>query len=100
MGSVAGCHSVRSHTTEDGEVSSTESESSHGEGDSAGEYDNANDDKGEIKTSSNGQVASNGKEGQEHPYTQDTLTDVSQVFGEHEEMDTELDPKEKIQSVW
>ena len=46
-----------SHTTKDGEVLSSESESSHGKGDGAGEDDNANDDKGVIEASSNRQVA-------------------------------------------
>ena len=81
MGSVAGHHSIHSHATEDGEVSSSESKSSHNEGDGVAENDNARKDKGGIETSSDGQVASDGEEGQEHPHTQDTLTDVSQVFG-------------------
>ena len=44
-------------------------------------------------------MASNGKEGQEHPQTQDTLTSISQVFGTHEDTDSESDPREKIQSI-
>ena len=100
MGSAAGHHSVCSHTTEDGEVSSRGSKSSHGEGDGAGEDDNADEDKGRIETSSDGQVASDSEEGQEHPHTPDTLTGISQVFGEHEDTDPESDPREKIQSVW
>ena len=100
VGSVAGHHSVCSHTTEDGEVLSCESKLSHDEGDSAGEDDSAKEDKGGIKTSSNGQVASDGEEGQECPCTQDTLTGISQVFGGHEDTDPELDPREKIQSIW
>ena len=76
-----------------------ESESSHSEGDGTGEDDNADKDKGEIGTSSNGQVAYDGEEEQEHPHTQDTLTGISQVFSEHEDTDPELDPGEKIQSV-
>ena len=64
MGSVAGHHSVHFHTTEDCEVSSSESEPSHDEGDGTREDDNAEEDKGGIKTSSDGQVASDGKEGQ------------------------------------
>ena len=99
MGSSAGCHSVHSHATEDGEVLSSESESSHDEGDGAGEDDNAEEDKGRIKTSSDGQVASDGKEGQEHPHTQDTLTGISQVFVGQEDTDPESDPGEKIQSI-
>ena len=99
MGSVAGHHLARSHATEDGEVSSSESESSDDKGDGTGD-DNAEEDKGRIETSSDGQVASDGEEGQEHPHTQDTLTGVSQVFGGHEDTDPESDPGEKNQSIW
>ena len=81
VGSAAGHHSVHSHATEDGEVSSSESEPSHDEGDGAGENDNTEEDKGGIETSSDGQLASDGNEGQEHYHTQDTLTSISQVFG-------------------
>ena len=96
---MAGHHSVHSHATEDGKVSSSESELSHDEGDGTGEDDNAKEDKGGIDTSSDRQVASDGKEGQECPHTQDTLTGVSQVFGGHEDTDPESDPREKIQSI-
>ena len=92
-------HSVCSHATEDSEVLSSESESSHDEGDSTGEEDNAKEDKGGIKTSTDRQVASDGKEGQEHPHTQDTLTSISQVFGEHEDMDPKSEPRGKIPSI-
>ena len=44
-------------------------------------------------------MALDGKEGQECPHTQDTLTGISQVFGGHKDTDPELDPGEKIQSV-
>ena len=77
MGSVAGHHSVCSHATEDGGVSGSESELSHDKGDGTGEDDNT-EEKGRIETSSDGQVASDGEEGQEHPHTQDTLTSISQ----------------------
>ena len=43
-------------------------------------------------------MASNGKEGQGHPQIQDTLTGISQVFGTHEDTDSESNPREKIQS--
>ena len=99
MGSAAGHHSVCSHATEDGEVSSSKSESSHDEGDGTTEDGNTKEDKGGIETSSDGQVASDDEEGQEHPHTQDTLTGISQVFGGHEHTDPESDPGEKIQSV-
>ena len=99
MGSAAGHHSIHSYATEDGKVLSSESESSHNEGDGAEEDDNAKEDKGGIETSSDGQVASDGKEGQECPHTQDTLTGISQVFGEHEDTDPESEPGEKIQFI-
>ena len=76
----------------------SKSELSRNEEDVAGEDENAKADKGGVKTSSNGQVASDGEEGQECPHTQDTLTDISQVFGRHK--NTESDPEEKIQSSW
>ena len=37
---------------------------------------------------------SDGEDGQECPHTQDTLTGISQVFGEHEDTDPESDPGE------
>ena len=100
MGSAAGHHSICSHAAEDGKVSSSKSESSHNEGDGATEDGNAKVDKGRIETSSDGQVVSDGEEGQEHPPTQDILTGISQVFGGHKDTDPESDPGEKIQSVW
>ena len=100
VGSVAGHHSLRSHATEGCEVSSSESDLSHDEEDAAGEDENAEADKGGVETSSNGQVASDGEEGQECPQTQDTLTSISQVFGTHDDTYPESNPGEKIQSVW
>ena len=99
MGSVAGHHSICFHATEDSEVSSNKSKSSHGEGDGAAEDGNTGEDKGGIETSSDGQVASDGKEGQKHPHTQDTLTGISQVFGGYEDTNPESDPRKKIQSI-
>ena len=96
---MAGHHSIHSHATEDGEVSSSESESSQDKGDSTEEDDNTEEDKGGIETSSDRQVVSDGDEQQEHPHTQDTLTSISQVFGEHEDTDPDSDPGEKIQSI-
>ena len=81
-------------------MSGSESKLSHDEGDIIGEDDNAKEDKGGVKTSSDGQVASDGKEGQECPHTQDTLTGISQVFSRHEDTDPESNPGEKIQSIW
>ena len=46
---------------------------------------------------SDGQAASNGKEGQRCPQIQDTLTGISHIFGTHMETDAEFDPEEKIQ---
>ena len=99
MDSTAGHHSIRSHATQDGEVLSNESESSQDKGASAEEDDNTEEDKGGIKTSSDGQVESDGEEWQECPHTQDTLTGISQVFGKHKDTDPELDPGEKVQSI-
>ena len=78
---------------------SSESESSQDEGDGTEEEDDAKEDKGGIKTSSDGQEASNSEEQQECPHTQDTLTGISQLFGEHEDADLESDPEEKVQST-
>ena len=100
MDSVAGCHSVRSHTTEGGEVTSSKSELSHDEEDIAGEDENAEADKGGAETLSDSQVASDGKDGEERPQTQDTLTGINQVFGGHEDTDPESDPREKTKSIW
>ena len=100
MGSAAGHHSVCSHTTKSGEESSSESELSHDEEDATGEDENAEADRGGVETSSDGQVASDGEEGQVHPQTQDTLTSINQVFGIHEDTDPGSNPGEKIQSIW
>ena len=97
---LAGHHSVCSHATKGGEESSSESKLSHDEEDATGGDENAKADKGGVETPSNGQVASDGEEGQVHPQTQDTLTSISQVFGTHEDTNPESDPGEKIQSVW
>ena len=52
-----------------------------------------------MEVSSDGQLASNGEEGQGCPQIQDTLNGISQVFSMHEDTDSESDPGEKIQSV-
>ena len=49
---------------------------------------------------SDGQATSDGEEGKEHPQIQDNLTGISQVFGTHEDTDSESDPGEKVQSSW
>ena len=81
-------------------MSSSESELSHDEEDVTGEDENAKADKGGVETSSDGWVASDGKDGQDHPQTQDTLTSISQIFGRHEDADPESNPGEKIQPIW
>ena len=81
-------------------MTSSESELSHDEDDVTGEDENAEADKGGAGTSSDGQVASDGEEGQEHPQTQDTLTGVSQVFRGHEDTDPESNPGEKTKPIW
>ena len=80
-------------------MSSSKSELSCDKEDIAGEDENAEADKGGIEISSDGQVASDGKEGQECPQTQDTLTIISQVFSRHKDTDPESDPGEKIQPI-
>ena len=99
MGSVAGHHSIHSHATGDGKVSSSESESSNNEGDGTAKDGNTGEDKGGIETSSDGQVALDGEEGQECPHTQDTFSSISQVFSGHKDTDPESDPGEKIRSI-
>ena len=99
VGSAAGHHSVLSHATKGSEESSSKSELSHDEEDATHEDENTEADKGGAETSSNGQVASDGKKGQVCPQTQDTLTSISQVFSIHEDTDPESDPGEKIQSI-
>ena len=63
------------------------------------EDENTEASKGEVEVLSDGQVASDGKEGQGCPQIQDTLTGISQVFSTHEDTDSESDPREKIQSM-
>ena len=99
MGSVVGHHSVHSQATKNGKVSSSESDSSQDKGVGTEEEDNAEEGKGRIKTSSDEQEASNGEDKQEHPHTQNTLTIVSQVFGEHEDTDPKSDSREKVQTA-
>ena len=80
-------HSLHSQVTEDGDESSSESDSSQGEESCAEEEGKAEAGKSEIKTLSDEQEASEGEDQQECPHTQDTLTSVSQLFGEHEDTD-------------
>ena len=97
---MAGHHSIHSHATKDGNVSSSESDSSQNQGDGTEEEDNAEEDIGKIETSSDRQEVSDGEDRQECPHTQDTLTSVSQLFGEHEDTGPESDPGEKVPSAW
>ena len=57
-------------------------------------------DKGKTEALSNEQEASKSEDKQECPHTQDTLTSVSQLFGEHEDTDPESDSEEKVQTAW
>ena len=97
---MASPHLLHSQATENGEVSSNESGSSQDEGVSPEEEDNAKAGKSGIETSSNEQEASNGEDQQECLHTQDTLTSVSQLFGEHEDTNPKSDSGEKVQTTW
>ena len=99
MGSVVSCHSIYSQATKNGEVSSSESDSSRGKGGGAEEKDNAEAGKSRIETSSDEQEASKGEDQQKHPHTQDTFTSVSQLFGKHEDTNPESDSGEKVQTA-
>ena len=79
---------------------SSESDSSQGEGVGTEEEDNAKEGKGGIKTSSDEQEASDGEDQQDCTHTQDTLTGVSELFGEHKDTDAESDSGEKVQTAW
>ena len=83
---MGGCHSLHSQVTEDGNESSSESDSSQGE-ESCAEEDNAKAGKSEIETSSDEHDASEGEDKQEHPHTQDTPIGVSQLFRENKDTD-------------
>ena len=96
---MAGHHSVHSQTTGNGNVLSSKSDSSQGEGVGTEEGDNAEVGNSEIETSSDEQEAFEGEDQQECPNTQDTLTGVSQLFSEHEDTDPESDSGEKVQTM-
>ena len=98
-GSVVSHHSIHSQATENGEVLSSKSDSSPGEGVSTEEEDNTEEGKSRIKTSSDEQEASDGEDQQECLHTQNTLTGVSQLFGEHENTDPESNSGEKVQTA-
>ena len=46
------------------------------------------------------QEVSKSEDKQERTHTQDTLTGVSQLFGEYENTDPESDSEEKVQTAW
>ena len=96
---MASHHSIHSQATENGEVLSSESDSSQDEGVGTEEEDNTKEGKSGIETSSDEQEASDGEDQQECPHTQDTLTSVSQLFGEHEDTDPKSDSGEKVQTA-
>ena len=77
---MGGHHSIHSQATENGDESSSESDSSQGEGGSAEEEDNTKVGKSETETLSDKQEASKSEGKQEHPHTQDTLNCVSQLL--------------------
>ena len=93
----SGC--AQSQVTDDSQETSSESESSHEKEDAPCEDEDAGVGKGDPEVLSDGQVASDGDEGQGHAQIQNTLTGVSHIFSTHEETDTESDTKEKIQSA-
>ena len=92
--------SAQSQVTDDGQETSSESKPSHEEEDAPCEDEDVEVGKGDAEVLSDGQAASDGKEGQGCIQIQNTLTGVSHVFGTHEETDAESDTDEKIQSVW
>ena len=92
--------SSQSQVTDDDQETSSESELSHKEEDAPCEDEDLEASKGEVEVLSDGQGASNSKEGQGCPQLQNTLTGISHVFSMHKETDAESDPREKIQPIW
>ena len=91
--------SAQPQVTDDSQETSSESEPSHEEEDAPCKDEDVESGKGEVEVLSNGQVASDGEEGQGCPQIQNTLTGISHVFSMHGETDAESNPGEKIQSV-
>ena len=91
--------SAQSQVTDNDQETSSKSEPSHEEEDAPCKDEDAEAGKGEVEVLSNGQVVSDGKEGQGHPQIQNALTGISHIFSTHEETDAKSDPREKIQSV-
>ena len=56
--------------------------------------------KSKTETSSDEQEVSESEDKQQHPHTQDTLTSVSHLFGEHYDTDPKSDSGEKVQTTW
>ena len=83
-----------------GQETSSKSKPSHTEEDAPHEDEYAEAREGGAEVLSNGQVASDGDEGQDHFPIQNTLSGVSHIFGTHEESHAESDKEEKIQSAW
>ena len=93
-------HSIYSRATKNGDESSSESASSQGKRSGSEEEDNAEADKGKTEALSDEQEVSKSEDKQECTHTQDTLTGVSQLFGEHEDTDPKSDSEEKVQTTW
>ena len=94
MGSVVGRHSVHSQATKNGEVSSSKSDSSQGEGDGTEEEDNTKAGKSGIKTSSDEQEAKISRSA----LTPSTPSLV--LVSEHEDTNPESDSGKKVQTAW
>ena len=92
--------SAQSQVTDDDQETSSKSKPSHEEEDAHCEDEDVEASKGDAEVLNDGQVASDGNEGQGHTPIQNTLTGVSHIFGTHEETDAESDNEEKIQSTW
>ena len=73
--------SAQSQVTVNGQETSSESEPSHEEENAPCEDEDAGVREGNAEVLSDGQVASDGDEGQGHAQIQNTLTGVSHVFG-------------------
>ena len=93
--------SAQSQATNDGQETSSKSKPSLTEEDPPPHEDeNAEAHEGKTEVLSDGQVASDGNEGQDRSPIRNTLSGVSHVFGTHEETDAESDKEEKVQSAW
>ena len=91
--------SAQSQATNDGQETSSKSELSHQEEDAPCKDEDVEASKGEAELLSDGQVASDGEEGQGCTQTKNTLSGISHIFSMHEETDVESNTGE-IQSIW